>query len=38
MGFSLGTVVILNVLKRLASKNYLHIIHKVYLLGGAADK
>jgi hypothetical protein len=38
VGFSLGTEVILHVLKRLAYKKSLVIVNKVYLMGGAADK
>ena len=38
VGFSLGTELIKNVIRRLAQKNSLHILNKVYLMGGVADK
>lgn len=37
VGFSLGTEVIKNMMQRLAEKNCLNMLHKVYLLGGVAD-
>jgi uncharacterized alpha/beta hydrolase family protein len=36
VGFSLGTEVILHLMNRLAKRNNLGILYKVYLIGGAA--
>lgn len=38
VGFSLGTELIRNIMVKMAEKNCLHMLNKVYLLGGVADK
>lgn len=38
VGFSLGTEVIRSILDTLSAKKCLNMLHKVYLLGGVADK
>jgi hypothetical protein len=37
MGFSLGTELIKNLLARLAEKDCLHMVNKVYFMGGLTD-
>ena len=38
VGFSLGTELIKNILKRLEQKKCLEMVNKVYLMGGVCDK